>query len=224
MRPFAVAAAVLLAVPAFAQSHLSDSSGVYVGVQSYPGPLPETGASIGIRRANGVDYGISGSIRHSDINSGLTVAPQAGYTRRLGDRTFARLDLRLAYSRSAIRDDAFERLGYRYSGSGLALDASAGLGRSYRLGGSFAVRPSLGVFVEAGRTLSWEQEGLDSAQDLEGDTYRSAGLRAELPLTFRLFGTDAAVTSTYSRPVGGEWGARFTPRRDGLETSFRINL
>lgn len=224
MRPFAVAAAALLAVPAFAQSHLSDSSGVYVGVQSYSSSPTETGASIGVRHASGFDYGIGGAIRHSEITSGFTVAPQAGYTRRLGDRTFARLDLRLAYSRSAVRGDVFERLGYRYSGSGLALDASAGLGRSYRLGGSFAVRPSLGVFAEAGRTLSWEEEGLDSAPNLEGDTYRSAGVRAEVPLTFRLFGTDAAVTSTYSRPVGGEWGARFTPRRDGLETSFRINF
>ena len=201
----AVAVVTTLALPASAQTHLSDSSGAYLsfndlGVEwsQSRGLTGGMGGVLGYRQANGLDYGLQSGYRVSDLSRTLSLGVQAGYTKPLDTETFLRLEGATRLGRSEV----FRR-GYTYDASTLATTMSLRLGREFRLVGSFRVTPSVGVYAASYHSLSFETTAENPTASPDGHSL-GVGPLVEIPLSFRLLGRDVAVGNTLGVSVLGD--------------------
>ena len=227
----ATAAVIVLASPSLAQTDLADSSGVYVGVDGYSYGSYGTnrmgvdmmGGTIGYRHANGLDYGAYIQGISSSSTSGFTVGPRIGYTHRLSARTLIRLEGGIDYSQATYQsgDGQLET-------SALRLAASAGLGRTYRLGGSVTVQPMARAYMEANRNLGWNETGLaplELRDQLPTMTAR-AGYQFDLPISFRLLNQGVTLVPSFQVPLVEAFDddVRFTHGSQLFKTGIRINF
>ena len=238
LRTAAVLLALAFANSSAAQSHLADSSGVYTGLNdlsigvSGSDVQATLGGVLGYRQANGLDYELGVGFGHSGTTSSFEVAPRLGLTRPLGSRFFARTEATLSYrqanynARPIVLGSGEETPArdLSVSSSDLAATVSAGLGREFRLVGSLKVQPSIGLYGQASRLLTYSERGLsergiDPAQP--GAMRYSAGAYVELPLSFRLFGKDVTLSTSLGGPVFMGTREPFAPIANG---GIRINF
>ena len=185
----------VLALPAAAQSQFADSAGTYLSVDgpavgwggSGVGLVLGTQVEVGRRFGNGLDAGLTGSyVAYGERARFWSVGVTGGLTRPAPAGTVARLQAAAAYGGRAYDSDALA-----YSQTGASVDLSATLGRSIPVAGSVRVRPTVGVFATAGQPISFAVDRPQFAED-GFRTFVTTGLQVELPVTFRLFGADAA--------------------------------
>lgn len=221
MRRLALVLAAAFALPASAQTHLADSTGGYVGIQSlsFGSGGKYLGVSgdvvLGWRRADGLDFGLrvggdgddfwAGQVR--TMQSEFRIGPAVGYTRPLGRGLLGRVEGAALYETFDYRAsgevlvynpdlDGPETVSERTVGSHrLSGSVTAALARPVRLVGSVRLHPTLGGYVAADGFARYS----DSAYPSTDPSARvGAGVHLGLPLSFRLFGQDVAVAS-YAR-------------------------
>ena len=238
LRTAVVALAFALASSASAQSHLADSSGVYAGLTdlslgaSSSDVQATLGGVLGYRQANGLDYELGVRFGHSGTGSSFQFSPSLGLTRPLGSGFFSRTEAQLSYRQGNYNDRFFvlepgEETSVRdlsVSSSDLVAAVRTGLGREFRLVGSLKAHPSIGLYGQASRLLTFSERGLsergiDPAQP--GWMRYAAGAYAELPLSVRLFGRDVTLTTSIAGPFVNSTGAPFEPIANG---GLRINF
>ncbi|WP_420456473.1 hypothetical protein [Rubrivirga sp.] len=211
MRCLALAAALALALPVSAQTDLADGSGGYAAIQSLSvgsiGALDVEGdLSIGWRQANGLDYGVRVGVDRGQAFSGQNeawVGPTAGYTRTLGRGVLGRVEGAALYQTydyttydevSVLGDDGLVGVvrGRTVARQSVAANVTATVARPVRLVGSVRLHPTLGGFVAADAPFRFE----DSAYpDQSASARAAAGVHVGVPVSFRLFGQDVAVSS-----------------------------
>ena len=196
--------ALLIVAPSSAQTHLADGEGLYVGVRDVQvrtedGKLAGFGVSgeLGRRFASGLDVGLVGSLGRYGFDSSTTdgaawsLGGKVGLTRPAPFGTFTRLEAlaTVSNSRSAFLVEGSPE-SYRYGRVGADLEAL--VGRTVPVVGSVAFQPAVGAYAAAWRATSIEtSDHFDALNPREGAV--EAGLAFELPVRFRVFGTDAAV-------------------------------
>ncbi len=231
MRLVALALLAVVALPATAQSQFSDESGIFLTFDEFRlqrvggGSGGEGQVGVGYRFGNGADvalhggYGIGGLGDDSQDHSLWSLGGVAGYSVRPADRTLARVEGGVTYARfSTTFQESATRPFLAYDGSSLQFDASATVGRDLPIAGTLAVRPTVGVYGQARRFLTFE--GSDNVAALAtGDWRHDLGLHVEAPITFRLLGTTAAVVPALRRSLGGNG----VPAQGGT-LGFRLNF
>lgn len=227
MRLVLAALVVLASVPALAQSQYADSSGAFVSLNDFAfssGGLQEIDGTAGYRFANGTDLGFRvghyGSFSYDETQLGLL----AGVTRKFGTGASARLEGAVQLGSSGGVRQRFTRDGifldeYDFRLRSVATDLSATVGQRIPLGGSLALRPAVGGYATARRFVTRDYPEGTLRVD---QTAASGGVQFELPLTFRLFGTDAAFVPFYGRFV--LTGARTLDNDIPSGALFRLNL
>ena len=184
---------LLAALPASAQSQFADSAGTYVAVDGFPvayggsglGLRLGTSVEVGRRFGNGFDAGLTGSyVASGTRTTEWSVGVTGGVARPAPFGTVARLQATATYGATAYDYD-----GRSFDRSGLGGDVSATLSRSIPIAGSVRIQPTVGVFATVGQTLAFDGTGVS---DPLPEAFTRMGLQVELPITFRLFGADAA--------------------------------
>ena len=187
-----------VALPATAQTHLADSSGVYLGLgMGYAdthGVIGLTG-SLGFRQENGLDYGVRGLLDTQTFRSGpstnprFSISPTVGYTADIGVGALLRVEG--ATSLSAIRyESAFSAEPVSFNSTAVGLDVSASVSRPIRTIGSVRLHPTVGLYATASRALTESTTGFDLRPTHTGGAY---GVQAGLPISFRLAGQEITL-------------------------------
>lgn len=213
--PTTLALVAALAYPAAAQSDYTDEEGAYLSFDEFSLRWADglAGAEVsgqaGWRFGNGFDvglkaeYGAYGYGQSTYDASGWSIGATAGYAYRPSPRTVARVAGEVTYGRSGQTPGEVvvqDPLSYRITWLGAG--AQATLGRDVPLVGSVGVRPTVGAHAAARQSLVREVQGFDLSPG--SDQVRiGVGLHLEMPVTFRLFGTDAALVPGYRLPLGG---------------------
>lgn len=229
MRFVALPLLIVLALPAAAQSQFSEDEGAFLTFEEFS--LQRSGSGgwngggelgVGWRFGNGADVALNGSYSALGLGSdqreggSWSLGLASGYTLRPAPQTVARVQGLVTYkTQGATFQETPQQPFIDYDASTLGLDLSATVGYDVPVAGSFSVRPTVGVFGEATQLLSFDSAGIQGARREAGDWRTNLGLQVEAPITFRLFGTDAALVPTYrssmvgNRPVsGGTLGLR----------------
>lgn len=198
MRLVLLAASLLLAFPAFAQTQFADSTGAYVGFSGgyYSGNAfgGRFGASVtlGYRFSPTVDA----EVRMATTPYSWSAGTGAGRTWRVGTASRARLSAGLLYHNAD--DLAINREVPRQRF--LLTDAALTMSQTVPLGGTLRLDPAVGVYGAAARNLS-VVAGPDGV--FHRESYASTGAVVELPLSFRLWGRTATIApSLHYRLVG----------------------
>lgn len=222
---------VALAAPLAAQTHLADSSGVFLGIgttyQSSTG-LTGLGGSVGYRHDNGVDYSAGFQLRSSrrlTPGTGSLVSSFGaglGYTADIGSGLNLRLEGAAGienYAHSAQSEDRF--LGV--DGSNFQVDLRANVQRPVRVIGSFRLHPTLGAYAHARQDLRSRATGLE--EDWRPTLYDplDAGLEVGLPISFRLLGSDVSIPLVYRQSFMGNELVTYGPTW-GPSGGIRINF
>ena len=240
-RSLLLALALASAAPLAAQTQLADGAGAYVGLHSLSfGSELQFGvdATVGRRYQSGLDVGLRAGTRRYGRGSYRTVqvSPSLGYTGSLGGGTLGRVQARADYA-SASR--TIQSIGTTPSGEVKAssdrssarlagLDLSASVSRPVRLAGSLRVHPTVGGYATAVRAFDVRpfadgalRNGLNGSETAYG-----LGVELALPVSFRLFGADAAVVPTARLQLAGD--ALRLQQAAGLEPAgglgFRLNF
>ncbi len=222
-----------LALPAAAQSGLSDGPGTYAAMNDFQLSSGQDdltglgmGGEIGYRFEGGFDVGLIGSLGRnrtdSNVNSDAWMAGvTAGLTRSALFGTVARLQavaaveiVDLTLSRGTMSTES-------YSYSTAVGDVSATLGRTIPVIGSVRIRPTAGLYARVENNLSFEGRGR-YADTNPGSNFDS-GLQFELPITFRVLGVDAAFVPSarmsFGEPLGSDRIRSMVPTG-----GFRLNF
>ena len=219
MRFVALSLLIVLTLPATAQSQFSEEEGAFITFEEFT--LERTGSNewngggevgVGWRFGNGADVALTGSYTTLGIGSdqreggSWSLGLASGYTLRPAPRTVARVQGRVAYkSQGATFQETPQQAFVDYDTSTLGLDLSATVGYDVPVAGSFSVRPTVGVFGQANQLLSLDSAGIQGALREPGDWRTNLGLQVEAPVSFRLFGTDAAIVPAYRSSMIGNW-------------------
>jgi hypothetical protein len=228
---FVVLAALVFAPLASAQSQYAKGEGTYLSLGHLKlwggnGGLSafELGGEVGRRLGNGVDVGLIGSYGTYGLRSdtygttGWSAGVTAGLTRPAPLGTVARLQGLVAYGRVDGTYPAEDAPALRYDRSSLTGDVSATLGKEIPIVGSVRLQPAVGLYGRAAGTVGIGAD--DSFEQRPGPQF-DAGLQVELPVRFRLFGTDAALVTGVRRSlVPGEVSMRSTIPTVGLRINF----
>ncbi|MAQ93196.1 MAG: hypothetical protein CMM84_06690 [Rhodothermaceae bacterium] len=223
---------VVLALPATAQSQFSEEEGAFLTFEEFT--LQRAGSDgwngggevgVGWRFGNGADVALTGSYSALGLGSdqregsSWSLGLASGYTLRPAPRTVARVQGLVAYrSQGATFQETQQQPFVDYDGAAVGLDLSATVGYDVPVAGSFSVRPTVGVFGQANQLLSIESSGVQGSLREAGDWRTNLGLQVEAPVTFRLFGTDAAIVPAYRSSRVGNWPV------SGGTLGFRINF
>ena len=215
--------AFALALPAAAQSQYADSAGTYVSVGGFPisyggsglGLQLGTSVEVGRRFGNGFDAGLTGSlVTYGTRATSWSVGAAAGLSRPAPLGTVARLQAAASYGGLS-----YDYTGLQLRSTSVRGDVSATVGRSVPLVGTLRLRPAVGVYGAVSQRLS-----LDNPSDLRAGaaTRVDGGVQVEVPLTFRLFGKDAAVIGRYRVSGWGDVGLYGEGNYPG--GGFRLNF
>ena len=200
-RLLAAALLAALALPAAAQTHLADSSGVYIGLTPvYDNLTGVSGASasVGYRQANGLDYGfgIQFQGRKSEYQSSsygaISAGATLGYTQELGRDLRLRLESAAGYQSQRFEQFSLDGSRQEIVPSNAFLDVSASVSRSVPLAGSLRLHPSLGLYAHGSIALDDANRSFAGSDPLNIGGI-DTGVQVSIPLSFRLFGTDVAV-------------------------------
>lgn len=203
---YAVALVALSVGSAVAQTQYADSSGAYVavgalGAANSSGGVSGTGvdATVGYRFTSGADAGLR--LGRVSAFGGTTnrIGPTAGISRSLGSGVIGRLEASTLFSETHYPLSS-EGIDYSIRSWEIGGDVTATVSRPVRVVGSVRLRPTLGVYAAAAR------RGMDinGPGQFAGDTSpRSSGLHVEVPLSFRLFGQEAAISQALRFPMTG---------------------
>ncbi|PAP78404.1 hypothetical protein [Rubrivirga marina] len=228
---FVALAALLLAPLASAQSQYADGEGTYLSLGHLKlwggnGGLSgvEFGGEIGRRLGDGVDVGLIGSYGTYGLRSdeygttGWSAGVTAGLTRPAPLGTVARLQGLVAYGSVDGTYPEADAPDLRFDRSSLTGDVSATLGKEIPIIGSVRLQPAVGLY---GRAVGTVDIGADDSFEQRPGPRLDAGLQFELPVRFRLFGTDAALVTGIRRSlVPGEVSARSAIPMVGLRINF----
>lgn len=225
MRTLVTVLVLWASAPALAQSQYARGAGVFVNLQdvgySSTG-RPWASGTLGYRLSDHADVGLWVGYKTGEWGSRASAGPTVGLTQPIGRDWSARLEGSGRYE-SARLD------GQRYDGTGgadvrlasVSEDVTATVGRPLPLPGSFQMRPTAGVYATArqglGRDAAFER--VPSVQE-----YAQVGLHLELPITFRMLGTESAVTTAVRIGLAGE--GTTTPGEYGAYSGMglRVNL
>ncbi len=196
MRRLVPVALLALAVsPAIAQTQYADSAGVYVSlIDVSVGRVGSFEGEAGVRLPGGVDLGLA--LRTSAGNGfrSFRAGPVVGITRAVGSGFIARATATaqyVAFSHTARASNTGLFVDpYDYSVSEIREDVSATLGRRIPIVGSVAFQPAIGAYAVALQRIKIDRPS--AALPVEGEDY-SLGVQFEIPITFRMFGLDAAI-------------------------------
>ncbi len=195
----ALALAALLASPALAQTQYADSSGGFVslnGLTFRNSDLQAVDGTLGYRFSNGVDFGLryERSVYGFENSAAHQFGPVLGITRPLGAGFSGRAEATVQYStyssRRTIGFDGQPTDPFDIRVRDLSESVSATVSRRVPLVGSLALRPAVGGYAAARHNLTFDYPGYP---DLQPRTQIGFGLQVEVPITFRLFGQDAAI-------------------------------
>lgn len=193
---YSLALAALVSSGASAQTQYADSSGGFVALHQLSfgsGGTRSVDATVGRRLGGGFDAGLRLGYSDYGVGSGISGGPVVGITRPVGRGFVGRIEgaVRYASSSTVIRSSS-PFGGEPYALRSLSEDVTATIARPVRIVGSLRLRPTLGLYASAGQRLT-----LEAPERFQGSpTARSAGgVHIELPLTFRLFGQDAAFSA-----------------------------
>ena len=198
----ALALAATLATPALAQTQYADSSGGYVSLSALSFGRYGFGGidgTAGVRLSNGTDVGIRYSSESDGPFDAFRIGPVVGVTRPLGAGFVGRAQAAIQYATGGgtvqpfVRYDGTTDEGYTYRVRDLREDLSVTVARRIPLVGSVAFQPAVGGFAVARQRITFDFS--PAAQFQPARTDGSVGVQIELPLTFRLFGHDAAVST-----------------------------
>ena len=226
-----IALVALLSLPVAAQTHLADSSGVYLGLGAgYHSSSVGFGtvASFGYRQANGLDYGIGVRLDHRPPSAQVSgyqstsLGATLGYTRALGKGVRLRMESAASF-RAVTYDRTQLDQSLDYAGSAIGLDVSASISRPFRLVGSFRVDPTLGVYANGTQALTESAYGFGVQSATPTLTGLDGGVQVGLPLSFRALGADMTVplTARFSlRNQHPSFGVTPPPFSGGVRVNF----
>lgn len=190
----AASLALVLTAPASAQTQFSSERGSYVSLQSVEFGslgLEQIGVSAGYRIGNGIDLGVQSAYGQFARGGSFSVGPVAGISRQVGAGFIGRAEATAVVGQTRVtRTGDVQRLATTTS------DAVVTLARSFPVVGSLRVQPGVGMYVAAQRVLAGEVFQEDPFQP--ETEFIQTGLHIDLPLTFRVFGADAAYVG-YAR-------------------------
>lgn len=197
--PLCALAAALLASPALSQTHLADSTGGYVALHELAfgsaarSALLDLDGTVGWRFASGFDVGVRVGYEQR-LGTDVLVAPTLGYSRPLGGGSFGRIEGAVFYGeRDWIRSSP-EAGAVTYGDRRVGGDLTATVSRPVRLLGSVRLHPTLGGYAAVDHRFDTaypeDMRPVGAGSDV--------GVHMGLPLSFRLFGQDVAV-SPYAR-------------------------
>lgn len=223
-----LALAALLASPALAQTQYADSTGGFVSLNglSFSGTdLRGIDGTVGYRFRTGVDLGLRYSTIDYDVDESFhRFGPVVGITRALGSGFSGRAEATVQFStyseRRAIDFNGQAVEPFDIRSRDLFEAVSATVSRRVPLVASLALQPTMGVYAAGRQRLTFEYPNLPF-EPSRSDA--SAGLQLELPITFRIFGQDAAVvTGTRLRLVGTPegYGINQATYSGGLRLNF----
>ncbi len=198
MRLLAAALAVLASVPALAQTQYADSSGGFASLNEITlsgDGLQGLDGTVGYRFSNGTDLGLRIGYASGFNYDGTRLGVITGVTRSVGAGFTGRLEGTVEYLttggvRSTFSDAGVFQNAFDYRFRSVREDVSATVGRRVPLLRSLALMPSVGGYAVARQLVSAEYPA--GTFQVDGSTI-AAGVQGELPLTFRLFGKDAAI-------------------------------
>ncbi|WP_412068540.1 hypothetical protein [Rubrivirga sp. IMCC43871] len=200
----AALALLVLAAPAGAQSQFADGEGLYLSFDEFRvrhagGQFQgiDLGGEVGRRLGNGIDVGLVGSYTaYGNRGSGWSAGVSAGLTRPAPLGTTGRVRGLVSYGSTSIPSpSAFDRS----YGTG---DVSATLARTVPVVGSIKLQPTVGVYGRVTQLLSVGSEDVRPRRD---SPYFDTGLQVELPIQFRLFGTDVALAPAVRYSIANGW-------------------
>ena len=223
----AIALAALTAAPALAQTQYADSSGGFVSLRS----LSFSGArfdavdgTAGYRFATGTDVGIRYAHSGGFLYASDRIGPIAGLTRPLGAGFTGRVEASVLFETVGGTGGDFVGLNdeyvppFEFRVQSLYEDVSATVSRRVPLVGSVALRPTVGGYATALQRISVDYPAASTG--LQRSRY-SGGVQYEIPVTFRVFGQDAAVVP------GGRFSLTGTPFLGDdayVGSGFRLNF
>lgn len=221
-----VAALILLAsVPALAQSQYASGPGAFVNLYSlgYSSTgRPWARGTVGYRLSDHADVGLWVGYKAGEWGRNVSVGPTVGLTQQIGRDWSARLEASARYGSVRLDGEPYGReSGMTTSSTTVSEDLTATVGRPLPLPGSFQMRPTIGVYATGRQALS-----LDAALERTPTVqeYAQVGLHLELPITFRILGTESAVTTAVRIGLAGE--GTTTPGEYGAYSGMglRVNL
>lgn len=194
-------ALLILAAPAWSQSQFADGEGTYITfdefrLSSSGGVVDrfEVGGEVGRRLGNGVDVGVVGSYgtydrRIGSPRSGWSLGATAGITRPAPLGAQARVRGLVAYTAHSFPNTATD--GSTFGWTSATGDLTATLARTVPVVGSVKLQPTVGMYGRVDQMLSVNAS--DTFQRRDGPVF-DVGVQFELPVRFRLFGTDVALS------------------------------
>ena len=198
--------ALIAATPALAQTQYADSSGTFLafnGLGLQPGI--EIDATAGQRLGRGFDAGFRVGYRQYESafsdQYGFTAGPVVGLTKALGSGFSGRVEG--AFLHTSYRGDFSTRSNFsseRFARQALVQDLTATISHPVRVVGSLRLRPTVGLYATATQSLSVERPAQYGS--LSRGPWLQEGVHLELPLTFRLFGQDAAIAPVFRINLG----------------------
>ncbi len=219
-----VCLAFAFAAPLSAQTHLADSSGIYLGVAGgySSSGLSTTGIAAGYRQANGLDYGLSYTLGRGNGTAtsytGATLGLMVGQTLDVGAGANVRVEgAGFQRSLTAFTGSTSED---QFSSNVLGADVSAAISRPIRLIRSVRITPSAGLYATLARATSEKSTGRYDGLSISG---QDVGTELGATLSFRLFGTDISMPfQTRLSFEGGRFGSLAPVLRPS--SSIRINF
>ncbi len=224
-----LALAAHLASPALAQTQYADSSGGFVSLNALTfssSGIQAIDGTLGYRFSNGADLGLRyGTTDYGADASFHRFGPVVGITRPLGSGFSGRAEATVQFStfsaRRSVGFDGHAIEPFNIRSRGLFESVSTTVSRRVPLVGSLALRPAIGGYAAARQRLMLEYPGLPYEL---ARTAVSAGLQVEIPLTFRLFGQDAAVVPGGRLPLVSTRGAFGLSDATYLSGGLRLNF
>ncbi|HEX8299558.1 MAG TPA: hypothetical protein VF594_10410 [Rubricoccaceae bacterium] len=197
----ALALAATLASSALAQTQYADSSGGYValnGIAFNSDIVLGLDATAGYRFSTGADVGFRLGREKYGTSEAFITGPTAGFARPIGSGWTGRVEGSVQYTTSngsfvTYPEEAPEGVPSSYRFRDVREDITVTVSRPLRLAGSFRLRPTIGLFAAGRQGLTASYTGAGFAG--RSDSY-ATGVHLEIPLTFRVFGQDAAWVTT----------------------------
>ncbi|HEX8386215.1 MAG TPA: hypothetical protein VF576_08530 [Rubricoccaceae bacterium] len=245
MRLFsALALATCLCGPSAAQTNYADSTGYFVSVRDFSVLAEDRyalDAVVGRRLSPALDVGVR--VQHAQrgdlfgpYSVRTSVGLGGGLTRPLGRGVSGRVEAAALYTRRRSTSFWVEPGGTQGTDvtlvdHDLAGDVVATVSRGFRLVGSVRARPTAGVYGDAEVYLDRTQTPASVPGFFTGSRsvrpYLEGGLHAELPVTFRVFGQEAAVVPYTRLRLADSFGAVGSGRGRSSAYAgggFRLNL
>ena len=200
-----VVLALVLTLPAAAQASFASGPGPFLNIQELDVSSGDgdTGSdfALGWRFAGGTDLGVAvDAQRIPGLASHFEVRGQVGRTWEMAPRTGATLAASAGYGWRSTQT----RGGRTVPLDGGVVEASATAFYRLSLGGSVAVRPTLGVFAEGHGAADPLLRASSSGSLLYHEIRDVAGAVIVLPVTFRIAGADLAVSPSVRLGMGIE--------------------